>query len=1231
MAPQKQRKRSKDVIVLVDPWWGDTEAASAAERAAAAQCRRATLLVCGGTEGGRAEVTLRATLRPAQRLSVEYVPLPDPALLLPPPPSGSSGAAVDDSDIDDEAVVAAYAAQVEAPLARAMWSRDGDGDGDGSDSRTVVVLCSSLLRSRLAVAASASAAVSGGGDVAAAAAWLRRRAAAASALLGSVLQAYGGALPLVPHLPRVLRAVARCGGGDGGGFVGVEAGTGTGKSTLLPQAIVAAKAVRGAGGGASTVRVAVAMPRRAAVLGVCAVVRAAARARASPLCAAAGRVYSCGVQAGYRVGGQQEGAEEANVLYTTTGSLLKELIAGVQVEEGGGCRGRRRPTLRTAYTHIVVDECHVASAETELLRELLFRCCGGGGGTRGGPVVILMSATFRTSAYLSARFGPVGDDGDDHRGSSSSSRSDDDDEGRHPLLVLPSATPYPVTVRHLDTVLAGLEAGDSGGDGGGDGGGAASTPPPPLHRLCLLSAWVARCVRAGSSVLVFLPGLAAIRQVGCGVEDAAREAGAEVISVHGALQGGRERLARRAALAAAATLPPLPPVVVLATNSVELGVTLPELDVVVDSCLERVAAGGGGGCGGGRLETRLVPRAALRQRAGRVGRCRAGTVYRLVTADEEAALDEEASAALEGGGVTEAVVLDALAFSLAAGAGDAAESAEGLLGGATCAEAVEQAVARLEACGAVVSDRRGGGRCRHRVTSEGLLFQRLPLDPALSHFVLLGARLGRFSLCAEAAAAAACGVFRAARDAASGAAATLSPHRMCDGSHSDVVGGVNMLRAHLRRRRLRREGGGDDGSDEGAEEEEEEGSLSAAEALRNAECRLRDVAAVFLEAEPEALSFEYEAEACDSPVVYEDMLALSFLWSAAFVSKTAAFKAKDMVCGFFFAAPAYPQCTHTHTDLTHAPLPQRRREAPLRHLPRLEDHRRRAAPRRQRRRRRRRRGGRGAHGQRGAPRAAALRRRGRARRRVRGAGHAPRDDVGPPAQHVGRRAGVRGPHGAPGQPAPAVRAAGGRRRGRAAVLRTRCAAGGGLGAAGVLASRGAGGGGAARGGVQRARQRRAAAERAGDAVGGAAADAAAGGPAHGCARVGGGRAGRRWCGGGRRREQGAVGGLREAAGCAADGGVPAAARGRGGEAAGGGGGRRRRAARGRVGRAAGAAAGGVRAAGQGEAGVLRHGVGASTRRGASCDVQPRPWRSRWRRGGRWRWCRRRRVGVGALL
>eukprot|EP00754_Rhynchopus_humris_P002420 Rhum_TRINITY_DN11338_c0_g1::Rhum_TRINITY_DN11338_c0_g1_i1::g.44066::m.44066/K18408/TDRD9; ATP-dependent RNA helicase TDRD9 len=885
MTPKKHRKRSKDVVIVVDPWWGDTEAASAAAHAGAAQCRRVTLLVCGGAEGEPAEVTLRATLRPAQRLSVEYVPLPDPALLLPPLPSGSDG--------DDEAVVAAYAAQAEVPLARAMRGRDGDGD---DCSRTVAVLCSSLLRGRLAVAASASAAVSGGGgdDVASAAAWLRRRAAAASALLGSVLRAYGGTLPLVPHLPRVLRAVARCGGGGGGGFVGVEAGTGTGKSTLLPQAIVASKAVRGAGCEASTVRVAVAMPRRAAVLGVCAVVRAAARARASPLCTAAGQAYSCGVQAGYRVGGQAEDAEEANVLYTTTGSLLKELIAGVRVEEGSGRRGRRRPTLRTAYTHIVVDECHVASAETELLRELLFRCCGGGGGgSSGGPVVILMSATFRTSAYLSARFSPVGDDGDGDRRSSD---DDDDDEGsRHPLLVLPSAPPFPVSVRHLDAVLAGLDAGDARNDDD-DGGCGAASVPPPLHRLSLLTAWVARCVRGGSSVLVFLPGLAAIRQVGHGVAEAAREAGAEVVSVHGALQGGRERLARRAALAAAATPPPcpLPPVVVLATNSVELGVTLPDLDVVVDSCLERVAAGEGGGSGGGgRLETKLAPRAALRQRAGRVGRCRGGTVWRLVTADEEAALEEEAAAALRGGGVTESVVLDALAFSLAAGAGDAAESAEGLLGGASCAEAVEQAVARLEACGAVVSDRRRGDRCRHRVTAEGLLFQRLPLDPALGHFVLLGARLGRFALCAEAAAAAACGVFRAAREVPA-ASARLSPHRMCDGSHSDVVGGVNMLRAHLRRQRLRREGDGDgdgEGSDEG--EEEEEGAMSAAEALRNAECRLRDIAAVFLEAAPEAaLSFEYQAS--EGPVAYEDMLALSFLWSAAFVSKTAAFKAKDM-------------------------------------------------------------------------------------------------------------------------------------------------------------------------------------------------------------------------------------------------------------------------------------------------------------------------------------------------
>lgn len=131
---------------------------------------------------------------------------------------------------------------------------------------------------------------------------------------------------------------------------------------------------------------------------------------------------------------------------------------------------------------------------------------------------------------------------------------------------------------------------------------------------------------SGGNVLCFLPGAGEIRRT---AERLDGLAGAEVLPLHGELPAERQD----AAIAASSGRR-----VILATNVAETSLTIPGVDVVIDSGLCRRALSDPA-TGLDRLELGRISRASADQRAGRAGRERPGTAVRLWSRMDERALD----------------------------------------------------------------------------------------------------------------------------------------------------------------------------------------------------------------------------------------------------------------------------------------------------------------------------------------------------------------------------------------------------------------------------------------------------------------------------------------------------------------------------------------------------------------------------------------------------------------
>ena len=244
-------------------------------------------------------------------------------------------------------------------------------------------------------------------------------------------------------------------------------------------------------------------------------------------------------------------------------------------------------------------------------------------------------------------------------------------------------------------------------------------PPPKTIRIeTLVADKVVQALGENQGdMLVFLPGEGEIRRALANLKPRLPN---DTLALP--LFGALEAKAQRAALAPAA---PGTRKVVLATAIAETSLTIPGVQVVIDTGLARRARFDPGN-GMSRLVTERASKAETEQRRGRAGREAPGVCYRLWTKGEEGAMQAFAPAEIEIADLT------ALALELALwGAGDGAGMA---FLTPPNAGVLAEARALLFSLGAL--DNAG------RITAHGKAMARLPLHPRLAHMLVIGGRNG---------------------------------------------------------------------------------------------------------------------------------------------------------------------------------------------------------------------------------------------------------------------------------------------------------------------------------------------------------------------------------------------------------------------------------------------------------------------------------------------------------
>jgi ATP-dependent helicase HrpB len=215
--------------------------------------------------------------------------------------------------------------------------------------------------------------------------------------------------------------------------------------------------------------------------------------------------------------------------------------------------------------------------------------------------------------------------------------------------------------------------------------------------------------RTSGSVLCFLPGAPEIRRAAGDVGRVVRDAGAELVSLHGSLAAEEQD---------AAIQPGDTRRIILATNIAETSLTVPGVTAVVDTGLHKVLRYDAAR-GIDSLDVERVSRDAADQRAGRAGRTAPGVVRRLW--DERDRLHPHREPEIERVDLS-GLVLDVLAW------GGQPSSLEWLE--APPAAGLEAAWRLLERLGAVA---------RRALTPLGERLRRIPLHPRLGRILLEGA------------------------------------------------------------------------------------------------------------------------------------------------------------------------------------------------------------------------------------------------------------------------------------------------------------------------------------------------------------------------------------------------------------------------------------------------------------------------------------------------------------
>jgi HrpA-like RNA helicase len=218
---------------------------------------------------------------------------------------------------------------------------------------------------------------------------------------------------------------------------------------------------------------------------------------------------------------------------------------------------------------------------------------------------------------------------------------------------------------------------------------------------------VADLAKAGRNVLVFQPGKAEIEATIQKLRE--RQIDAEILPLHGQLEPAEQQLCFRAYDR---------PKVVVSTNVAQTSVTIPDIDAVVDSGMERRVEVVDGVEG---LYLRPISEADCAQRAGRAGRCKPG-VYVLCS---NARRPEWSTAEIQRSR------LDQLVLRLAIAGFDAEQLA---FFHQPDPEAIRQAKAALRALGAIKED--------GTVTHIGWQMSQLPVEVHYARMIIEASRRG---------------------------------------------------------------------------------------------------------------------------------------------------------------------------------------------------------------------------------------------------------------------------------------------------------------------------------------------------------------------------------------------------------------------------------------------------------------------------------------------------------
>ncbi|KAJ1767984.1 helicase [Coemansia sp. RSA 1813] len=338
----------------------------------------------------------------------------------------------------------------------------------------------------------------------------------------------------------------------------IAGATGCGKTTQVPQFLL--------DHGLRTTRhvnIICTQPRRISAIGV------------------AGRVAEerCNTQlVGYAVRGESSQSRDTRLLFCTTGVLLRMLTESPDLE---------------GVTHVVCDEVHERSVDSDLLLVLLSACVKRNRALR----VVLMSATARSDVFADY-FGPA-----------------------TPVVSIPGRT-FPVEDVYLEDFVADGARVDAWERRYGRPDSAGTVDYAMAARIV---EHIHASAPADRAMLVFMPGVGEIQATIDAIKRL--ESAVHVLPLHSGLAPQEQRKVF-------APPPSGKRKIVVATNIAETSITIDDIGFVLDAGRTRtlvhdhhtrIA----------RLVTTFCSQASATQRRGRAGRVREGTCYRLYTRSME--------------------------------------------------------------------------------------------------------------------------------------------------------------------------------------------------------------------------------------------------------------------------------------------------------------------------------------------------------------------------------------------------------------------------------------------------------------------------------------------------------------------------------------------------------------------------------------------------------------------